>query len=328
MTDFVNTHKELGRGTFGKVRLAIHPKTGEKVAIKTIYKEKYEKLNLEYPPRELCIIKCLSHPNIAQLYEIIQLNDRIHIVMEYVEGKSLADVIPREGIDEKYARRIFREIIIAVEYIHSKNVVHRDLKLDNILLNSSSLNNPDEAMIKIIDFGFSNSYDSNILMNTFCGTEEYAAPELLRGTPYNGVAVDIWALGVILFTMVAGIFPFSSHFETLEGKYSLPLVSHGFKDLMEKFFVLEPHRRISLYEVFHHPWINEGFQGPPIQPPTDDTTLDPRILNMMRKMGYENPESSIHELSSATTIYYLTKKKLGNIPDDQLKNRKQKCIVS
>ena len=314
MGEFVNVHKELGRGTFGKVRLAIHPKTGEKVAIKTIYKQKYDKLQAEYPPRELSIVKCLrNHSNIAQVFEIITLRDRVHIVMEYVEGKSLAEVIPREGIEEKYARRIFREILIAVEYIHSKNIVHRDLKLDNILLNNSSLTMASESMIKIVDFGFSSPYDENQLLTTMCGTQEYLAPEIMRGTPYNGVSVDIWALGVILYTMVIGTFPFPSPFEAIETKYSFPETTRSptssFRDLISKIFIANPQQRISLHQIMKHPWVNEEYSFPPSQPYIDHS-FDRRIIQLMKKMGYQNPESSILELTSATTVYYLTKKKL------------------
>ena len=310
------TIKEIGRGSFGKVHLATHKQTGENVAVKTIYKEKYEKLQFQYPPREIAILKCLSHPQIAQVYEIIERKDRIHIVMEYVQGNALVEVIPEGGLSENVSRKLFRQILLGVEYIHSKGIVHRDLKLDNILLSKSSLEN-EHGGVKIIDFGLSNSFSPNELLKTFCGTTQYAAPELLNGKKYFGPKVDVWSLGVLLYTLIVGNFPFQSAIDTLECKYHIPqYFSQSLQHLLSSIFEINPKNRISIKNILKHPWVNKRFSSPPKQITTvNRSSLEPKLLNYLKNqnLGYNNLESSILELSSASSMYYLTLRKLSRL---------------
>ena len=137
----------------------------------------------------------LNHSNILKLYEFIETEEFLYLILEYISGCSLQEYIkkkPERRLDEADACRIFFQIVQALEYCHSKNVAHRDIKLENILLDS--VNN-----IKLIDFGFSTNYPTGQKTKTFCGTPSYMAPEIVSRIEYSGPPVDIWACGVLLF---------------------------------------------------------------------------------------------------------------------------------
>eukprot|EP00834_Sanchytrium_tribonematis_P001895 NODE_50_length_31184_cov_0.705099.p16 type:complete len:253 gc:universal NODE_50_length_31184_cov_0.705099:24475-25233(+) len=214
--------KTLGEGNFAKVKLAKHKLTSQEVAIKIIDKSQLDEKKLSKLYREVRIIKMLHHPNIIKLYEVIETKNTLFLVMECASGGELYDYLVVHGrLKEKEARIKFRQILSAVSYCHKKRVIHRDLKAENLLL--------DENMdIKIADFGFSNQFDPEGKLDTFCGSPPYAAPELFQGRRYVGPEVDIWSLGVILYVLVTGCLPFDG--KTLQemresvcrGKYRVP----------------------------------------------------------------------------------------------------------
>ncbi len=191
-------------GSFAKVQLATHVIVKVPVALKMIFmsdiKDPYFAKNLE---REYRILSMLSHPNIVQLLEVCSTNSLYILALEYVPGaQTLADVINTFGaLSESYAHQLARQMISALSYLHSKNILHRDLKLDNILVDREI------RQCKLIDFGLSNFWHRGQEMQTFCGTPEYAAPELFMRENY-GPAVDTWSFGVVLFAMTLGHFPF------------------------------------------------------------------------------------------------------------------------
>uniref|UniRef100_A0A914M0Q5 Protein kinase domain-containing protein n=1 Tax=Meloidogyne incognita TaxID=6306 RepID=A0A914M0Q5_MELIC len=195
---------KLGSGTYGKVSLAFDHKTEREVAVKLIKKSAIEnKQDLVRIRREIRIMSMLNHPNLIQIYEVFENKDKIILVMEYASGGELYDYVSKNGsLSEQEARRIFRQITSAVLYCHKNKVAHRDLKLENILLDSN--NNA-----KIADFGLSNYFGQrNKLLSTFCGSPLYASPEIINGTPYKGPEVDCWSLGILLYTLVYGSMPF------------------------------------------------------------------------------------------------------------------------
>ena len=196
----------LGEGAFGVVKLAIHNRTKVKVAIKILEKCKIQtELDRERVSRELQILKILRHPNIVQLYEILEDPDNLYLIMEYLQNGELFDHITSNmRLDEREACRIFQQIIDGIEYIHKINVCQRDLKPQNMLMDQ-------HKNIKIIDFGLSNIYKDGGLLRTSCGSPCFAAPEMIKVKKYNPVKVDIWAAGVILFTMLAGYLPFDDN---------------------------------------------------------------------------------------------------------------------
>lgn len=184
--------KTVGEGNFAKVKLSKHKLTGAEVAIKIIDKTQLDEKKLNKLYREVRIMKLLHHPHIVKLYEVIETKNTLFLVMEYSSGGELYDYLVVHGkMKEKEARSKFRQILSAVSYCHKKRVIHRDLKAENLLLDSN-------LDIKIADFGFSNHFDPDQKLDTFCGSPPYAAPELFQGRKYTGPEVDIWSLGVIL----------------------------------------------------------------------------------------------------------------------------------
>ena len=158
--------------------------------------------------REIYILAGMEHPNIMRLFEVLDNSLRCHLVMEYCNGKNLHQFIrskkPKKHITEAEAKPIFRQIVSAVAYMHDLGLVHRDLKLENILINDfAGLNE-----IKLIDFGFATNCQEGHKLSMFCGTPCYMDPDLVNHRKYNGQAVDIWALGVILYLLITGGVPF------------------------------------------------------------------------------------------------------------------------
>lgn len=164
--------KTIGHGTYGKVKMGIHKQSKLQVAIKILSKKELGPLETERARREIDIMKQLKHPNIAELYEIVELEDSINLVMEYGGRTLLSYVMECRGLSENEARKFFRMMVSAIDYCHKRNIIHRDIKHQNILLNA-------QGEIKIIDFGLSNFKEEGKLRATFCGTPAYAAPEMV-----------------------------------------------------------------------------------------------------------------------------------------------------
>ncbi|TMS02202.1 Serine/threonine-protein kinase MARK2, partial [Larimichthys crocea] len=187
--------KTIGKGNFAKVKLARHVLTGKEVAVKIIDKTQLNSSSLQKLFREVRIMKMLNHPNIVKLFEVIETEKTLYLVMEYASGGEVFDYLVAHGrMKEKEARAKFRQIVSAVQYCHQKCIVHRDLKAENLLLDA-------DMNIKIADFGFSNEFTLGNKLDTFCGSPPYAAPELFQGKKYDGPEVDVWSLGVILYTL-------------------------------------------------------------------------------------------------------------------------------
>uniref|UniRef100_T1J6S0 non-specific serine/threonine protein kinase n=1 Tax=Strigamia maritima TaxID=126957 RepID=T1J6S0_STRMM len=198
----------IGHGSYATVKLANSNRHKCKVAIKIISKKRAPTEYLtKFLPREIDVIKILKHPNLICFLQSIETTNRVYLVMELAENGDLLDVIRREGfVPEARGGRWFHQIMDGIEYCHSKGVVHRDLKCENLLLDKR--NN-----IKITDFGFARanmklSRDSPQLSETYCGSYAYACPEILRGIPYDPSLADVWSCGVILYVMVFGRLPY------------------------------------------------------------------------------------------------------------------------
>lgn len=171
--------KTIGKGNFAKVKLAKHLPTGKEVAIKIIDKTQLNHSSLQKLFREVRIMKMLDHPNIVKLYQVIDTEKTLYLVMEYASGGEVFDYLVAHGrMKEKEARAKFRQIVSAVQYCHQKHIIHRDLKAENLLLDS-------EMNIKIADFGFSNEFSPGHKLDTFCGSPPYAAPELFQGCLFS-----------------------------------------------------------------------------------------------------------------------------------------------
>ncbi|XP_064109492.1 MAP/microtubule affinity-regulating kinase 3-like isoform X16 [Macrobrachium nipponense] len=285
--------KTIGKGNFAKVKLAKHVPTGKEVAIKIIDKTQLNPGSLQKLFREVRIMKILDHPNIVKLFQVIETEKTLYLVMEYASGGEVFDYLVFHGrMKEKEARAKFRQIVSAVQYCHQKKIIHRDLKAENLLLDS-------EMVIKIADFGFSNEFTPGNKLDTFCGSPPYAAPELFQGKKYDGPEVDVWSLGVILYTLVSGSLPFDGsnlkelRERVLRGKYRIPFyMSTDCENLLKKFLVLNPARRASLETIMKDRWMNIGYEDdelkPYIEPAMDFDDL--KRIEILTEMGYSHIE--------------------------------------
>uniref|UniRef100_A0A8C5HWZ5 non-specific serine/threonine protein kinase n=1 Tax=Gouania willdenowi TaxID=441366 RepID=A0A8C5HWZ5_GOUWI len=246
--------------------------------------------------REVRIMKILNHPNIVKLFEVIETEKTLYLVMEYASGGEVFDYLVAHGrMKEKEARAKFRQIVSAVQYCHQRRIVHRDLKAENLLLDA-------DMNIKIADFGFSNEFTVGSKLDTFCGSPPYAAPELFQGKKYDGPEVDVWSLGVILYTLVSGSLPFDGQNlkelreRVLRGKYRIPFyMSTDCENLLKKLLVLNPVKRGSLEQIMKDHWMNVGHEEeelkPYIEPEADFSDL--ARIELMVTMGF--PKDEINE---------------------------------
>eukprot|EP00088_Acartia_fossae_P063075 TRINITY_DN7665_c0_g1_i1.p1 TRINITY_DN7665_c0_g1~~TRINITY_DN7665_c0_g1_i1.p1 ORF type:complete len:881 (-),score=229.54 TRINITY_DN7665_c0_g1_i1:362-3004(-) len=288
--------KTIGKGNFAKVKLAKHIPTGKEVAIKIIDKTQLNPGSLQKLFREVRIMKTLDHPNIVKLFQVIETQKTLYLVMEYASGGEVFDYLVLHGrMKEKEARAKFRQIVSAVQYCHQKKIIHRDLKAENLLLDS-------EMNIKIADFGFSNEFVPGNKLDTFCGSPPYAAPELFQGKKYDGPEVDVWSLGVILYTLVSGSLPFDGSTlrelreRVLRGKYRIPFyMSTDCEHLLKKFLVLNPARRASLEVIMKDRWMNMGYEEEELKPYTEPVQdwNDHKRIDILHQMGF--PQSTVEE---------------------------------
>ncbi|XP_052458274.1 serine/threonine-protein kinase MARK2 isoform X6 [Carassius gibelio] len=285
--------KTIGKGNFAKVKLARHVLTSKEVAVKIIDKTQLNSSSLQKLYREVRLMKFLNHPNIVKLFEVIDTEKTLYLVMEYASGGEVFDYLVAHGrMKEKEARAKFRQIVSAVQYCHQKCIVHRDLKAENLLLDA-------DMNIKIADFGFSNEFTMGNKLDTFCGSPPYAAPELFQGKKYDGPEVDVWSLGVILYTLVSGSLPFDGQNlkelreRVLRGKYRIPFyMSTDCENLLKKFLILNPTKRGSLEQIMKDRWMNVGHEDDELKPyiePQPDYK-DPRRTDIMIQMGFSQEE--------------------------------------
>ncbi len=278
--------RTLGKGSFSKVKEAVHLITGELVAIKVMDKAMISKNeDLVRIKREIKILMTASHPNIISLYEIMETERYYFFVMEHAAGGELSKYIcDKQRLDEKEACRLFRQLIRGVEYLHSFGCAHRDIKPSNILLK-------EDLDLKLIDFGLGNFYTGGQMLETPCGSPCYAAPELVTGKSYDGITVDIWSSGITLFAMICGFLPFNDDsrrelFRKIANcEYSMPdWISPQAKDLIRKIFVANPAHRITVEQIKKHPWFNLFKEDPAYEQSLDDYATPDDIVALTSKM--------------------------------------------
>ena len=254
--------KTLGKGTFGKVKLALYVPRNKKVAIKILEKKRIkEEDDIKRLKREFEMLSQFNHPNVITISEIFESNEAYFTVMEYCEGGELFNyIVQNKYLSEEKSAFFFYQLISGLEYIHSLGIVHRDLKPENLLLTQ-------EHILKIFDSGLSNYFknDQIHLLETPCGSPCYASPEMLSGKNYDGFKIDIWATGIILFAMLCGYLPFDDKDNNvlfkkiLECKINFPkYLSENAKDLLKKILVTNPVKRISIEEIKKHPFFLIG----------------------------------------------------------------------
>ena len=305
---------ELGSGAFGKVVLGKHIITGESVAIKILDKIILNQTPEDYQlvKNEMSILKLVKHKYIIQLYEILQTPNHIFIVMEYCDGKDIMDyILSRNYLTESDALKYFQQLINALFYLHSQNIAHRDIKIDNILLDRNK-------NLKLIDFGLSTKYSDDKLLDQPCGTIVYSAPEVLEGKPYHGMLADVWSSGIVLYGMLSGYLPFSDNDDNvnkkliIEGKIEMPEnISNFAKDLLKHMLDVNPMTRYTLQDIKEHPWFNMNdyflIQGIIIgyhKVPVDESILDLCEYFNFDKNKIRNSVLN-NKFDSGSALYYL-----------------------
>ena len=339
--DFYKYGRLIGQGAFGKVNLGLNVLTGRVVAIKSFNKKNLNSPNNENMRKiiyETNLMKKLNHPNITKILEMFEDEKYILIIMEYINGGNLFSFVKkRRKLTEKISKFLFKQIILGIKHIHSKNIVHRDVKLENILID---LNNT----IKICDFGIGRILSSpDELLHDQCGTPMYMAPEILlcsKDKGYKGFPVDIWSAGIALYIMLSGALPFSVKNENdsfLDGnnnnkKKNMALkkaiiqnepkkiekISDNARDLLHGLLNKDPNKRLTCDEILKHPWLNND----EINNKNNKHHLFTKAeMIMLSKTYIDYRKANMEELQENFTISNLKRDKDININDKNVSTK-------
>jgi len=274
--------RELGRGAYSIVYEGLHKQTGRKFAIKQLLKEKIVDLN-KVKDREINIMASVNHPHVVHLEEVYEDSIYLHLVLELVEGGELFDKIIKSGhFTETQTSSIVSQVLSALQYLHGNNIVHRDLKPENLLCKENT------SVVLIADFGFATRTGGDLQqILTQCGSLHYTAPEILLAQPY-GPAVDMWSVGVIIYVLLTGCFPWEGDADDLQGilsqivnaSFQFPKnisISPSAKHLITKLIVRDPNARYTAEEALNHPWV----QGKD----TSQLMMHPSYLNLLQNIS-------------------------------------------
>ncbi|MCJ1475605.1 serine/threonine-protein kinase KIN2 [Lambiella insularis] len=335
--------KTIGAGSMGKVKLAKNLETGEQVAIKIVPRQSTDEHHTARDreradhskeirtAREAAIVTLLNHPFICGMRDVVRTNYHWYMLFEYVNGGQMLDYIISHGrLKEKQARKFGRQIASALDYCHRNSIVHRDLKIENILISKT-------GDIKIIDFGLSNLFSPRSHLKTFCGSLYFAAPELLQARQYTGPEVDVWSFGIVLYVLVCGKVPFDDqsmpqlHAKIKKGAVDYPTwLSAECRNLISRMLVTDPKQRATLSEIMGHPWITKGFSTPPenylphrepLQLP-----LDSSVVEKMTGFDFGSSDFITRELTRViesddyqTAVRLNTRESVANPPGSEKK---------
>ncbi|KAH3668595.1 hypothetical protein OGAPHI_002349 [Ogataea philodendri] len=314
--------KTLGKGATGRVLLASNTHTGQKAAVKVVSKsllgaegQDASSAGLSYGiEREIIIMKLLNHKNVLRLYDVWETDNALYLVLEYVEGGELFDLLVESGpLPENTAVEFFRQIILGASYCHSLGICHRDLKPENLLLDK-------QYNVKIADFGMAALESTDRLLETSCGSPHYAAPEIVSGLQYHGAESDVWSCGVILFALLTGRLPFDDEnirellLKVQRGSYEIHEdLSPEARDLISQMLTVDPEERIKTRDVLKHPLItkypfnkqdHEDYLNLPspnsaTQPVKSREEIDRQILeNLVILWHGKDPEAIVESLLS------------------------------
>ncbi|KAF7845211.1 CBL-interacting serine/threonine-protein kinase 14-like [Senna tora] len=281
--------KLLGVGGFAKVYHALNVNTKQSVAIKAVSKRKvFEGGLTAQVEREIAIMRRLRHPHTVKLFEVLASKTKIYFVMEFAGGGELFQKVAEGRFSEDLSRRYFHQLISAVRYCHSAGVFHRDLKLDNLLID-------DNMDLKVSDFGLSALNDhvrSDGFLHTICGTPAYVAPEVLAKKGYDGAKVDIWSCGVILFVLTAGYLPFNDYNlavmyrKIYRGQVRFPKwLSPELRRFLSRLLDRNPETRITVDEILRDPWFSKGYREVRIQHKEFELENESRISSSSKRLN-------------------------------------------
>ena len=299
---FIDT---IASGAFGTVVKAIEIKTGQEVAVKII-KKNSRLIDTSHIKEEINILKQLDHPNIVKFYDYIETNLKIYIIMEYIKGGTLKRLIEtKHSFSENEACIIIEKLLSAIAYIHSKNVCHRDVKPENIMMNDYN----DLTSLKLVDFGLSAQNFDNFEDSNYCGTYLYMAPEQIEKRLYSK-EVDVWSVGIILYMLLnEGKHPFYTKGESKK-KYienikkgnvvMINKVSEMGINLIMSLLERSPTMRISSIKAISHPWITRR-------------VYDPIPMNMIQSLSRRNAMKRLQKLMMISIILNHFSKEKGMI---------------
>lgn len=295
--DFYDKGANIGRGAFADVFRAKHQITGDAFAVKVVHKKRFELVGtvrqVDTMMDEVNILKAVNHENIIKIADVFETKANMMIVLELVEEGELFDHIVKHPFTEAKARDVFRQLLEAIQYLHSRGIAHRDLKPENILV--SKVHPDDRLTVKISDFGMARLLGEGSMMKTLAGTPQYLAPEILTNSGVKGCGykarVDMWSLGVILYILLSSRAPFKGN--TGDGKLfhniqrarytfgkSFNHISEDAKDLIRHLLVVNPEDRYSATAALKHPWMQVREDA---QPPTPRDTRSPASTPHKRK---------------------------------------------
>ncbi|EFJ12829.1 hypothetical protein SELMODRAFT_234938 [Selaginella moellendorffii] len=322
------TSQEIGAGSFAVVWKARHKITGHEVAIKEIGTEKLNKKLQESLLSEISILKKANHPNIIRLHAIVEAPDRIYLILEYCAGGDLAGYIHRHGkVGESAARNIMQQLGSGLQVLRKNNLIHRDLKPQNLLLSTNDHN----AVLKIADFGFARSLQPQGMAETLCGSPLYMAPEILHCQKYDAKA-DLWSVGAILYQLVLGRPPFSgnNHVQLLQNitknEVQFPHAAQLHPDCIDmcrKLLRRNPVERLSFEEFFNHPFMRPSSLRPFHKAThTDVDSLDSHQEDCFPFLIDEEPQGTIDIPVKQPPQTRITGVKLSNSPPNLFKEQR------
>ncbi|XP_077240516.1 CBL-interacting protein kinase 1-like [Tasmannia lanceolata] len=276
--------RTLGEGNFGKVKYVKNLESGQGFAVKILEKKRILELKIDDQiKREIGTLKLLKHPNVVRLHEVIASKTKIYMILEYVTGGELFDKISIKGrVTESEGRKLFQQLIDGVSYCHDNGVFHRDLKLENVLVDA-------KGNIKISDFGLSalpQHFRDDGLLHTTCGSPNYVAPEVLANRGYDGATSDLWSCGVIFYVVLTGYLPFDDrnlavlYQKIFKGDFQIPKwLSPAARNLIRKILDPNPRTRITMSEIKGDEWFKKDYT--PANPDDEeDTHIDVEALSI------------------------------------------------
>ncbi|XAR49758.1 Non-specific serine/threonine protein kinase [Bertholletia excelsa] len=290
--------RTLGEGNFGKVKLARNVDSGQPFAVKILEKSRIRDLNIaDQIKREISTLKILKHPNVVRLHEVLASKTKIYMILEYVTGGELFDKIASKGkLSEPQGRKLFQQLIDGVSYCHNKGVYHRDLKLENVLVDA-------KGNIKITDFGLSalpQHFRDDGLLHTTCGSPNYVAPEILANRGYDGATSDTWSCGVILYVILTGYLPFDDrnlavlYQKIFKGDAQIPKwLSPGARNLIKRILDPNPVTRITMAEIKADEWFCQGYSPANADDEEETICIDDKTptVQELPSDAEKNPES-------------------------------------
>jgi BR serine/threonine kinase len=288
--------KTLGLGATGKVKLARHSKTGMKVGVKIIRKDLfYDKPSLRIKvQREISVMKLMFHPHVIKIFDVLEDSRYLFLILEYAgRGELFNFLLEKRRIHNKEALVFFQQLITGLDYCHNHRICHRDLKLENILLDF-------DYNIKIADFGMASLSIPDSMLKTFCGSPHYASPEVVSNEPYNGIKADIWSCGIILFALLTGKLPFDEENENIRKLFNkirfepakIPkTISIDCRELIRSLLTIDPEKRITIDKIKNNSWFKSSPLPESCRIPTQNISMasvqnpvfnpDPEIINFL-----------------------------------------------